>query len=111
MFRQLRYQSGEVREVAETMKKGTIPCLEVEYFEEFKIFTDRLREFGIFQAICIPYDKTARDGVKEPEFEFRAAFSEQANGSAAAGSIENLMYIDVFFEAEMEESYDPVGEM
>lgn len=110
MFREVRFQTGEVREVAVAMKKGTIPCLEVEYLDEFEIFAGRLSEFGIFQAAGIPYDKAARDRVKEPEFEFRAVFSENAERSAPDNT-GKLMYIDVYFEADPEESYDPVGEM
>ncbi len=105
MFHEVRYQTGEVREVAEKMKQREIPQLEVIDMEEFEIFAGRLNELGIFLAVDIPFDKTARDGVKEPEFEFRAAFT------AAQDRVEELMFIDVYFEAEPEETYDPVGEM
>lgn len=110
MFKEVRFQNGEVREVAAALKSGTIPCLEVTYLKEFEIFSDRLRAFNIFQVPGILYDKTARDGVKEPEFEFRAAFTGQEDISTSENRME-LMYIDVYFEAEPEESYDPVGEM
>lgn len=110
MFREVRFQTGEVREVAAEIKKGTIPCLEVEYLEEFEIFSRRLIEYGIYKVTDIPYDKNARDRIKEPEFEFRAAFSDCNNGYAPDNA-KKLMYIDVYFEADPEESYDPVGEM
>ena len=110
MFHEVRYQTGEVREVAEKMKQREIPQLEVIDMEEFEIFAGRLNELGIFLAVDIPFDKTARDGVKEPEFEFRAAFRDRTD-TAAQDHVEELMYIDVYFEAEPEETYDPVGEM
>lgn len=110
MFREMRFQTGEVREVAEAMKKGSIPCLEVECMDEFIIFANRLSEYGISQVAEIPYDKTARDRIKEPEFEFRAAFREQPSSSAESHTAK-LMYMDVYYEKDMEEDYDSVGEI
>jgi hypothetical protein len=110
MFREIRFQTGEVREVAEAMKAGSIPHLEVNYMEEFEAFAGRLQEYGLYRAEELAPDKTARDRIAEPEFEFRAAFRSKPAMPAAPGS-EGLMYIDVYFEEEPEESYDPVGEM
>ncbi len=110
MFKEMRFQTGEVREVAEAMKKGIIPNLEVQFHNEFEIFAGRLGDYGVFKAFGTPYDETARDRVKEPEFEFRAAFSEQSDGSAS-DTTAKLMYIDVYFELEPEETYDSIGEI
>lgn len=106
MFREIRYQTGEVREVAQAMKTGEIPHLEVNFIEEFELFAERLNEYGISKVKELPYDKNARDRVSEPEFEFRAAFSEKPGAGR-----DGLMYIDVYFEEDPEETYDPVGEM
>ena len=105
MFRQVLFQTGELREIVQEMKNGGIPCLEVTDLEDFNSFTLRLSSFNIVIADDIPYDKKARDSVKEPEFEFRAAFYSDCP------EIPEIMYIDVYFEPEYERTYDPVGEM
>ncbi len=109
MFRQMRYQTGEVPQAAEEMKKGEIPCLEVMGHDEFNAFAERLTAYGIQKSSKIPYDRSARDGVMEPEFEFRAAF-HPADADRSL-NMPDIMYIDVYFEAEIERTYDPVGEM
>jgi len=110
MFRTIRYQTGEVREVAEEMKKGNIPCLEVQFQEEFSAFVLRLREYKIYQAVNMELDKHARDRVEEHEFEFRAAFTDREDGISREGA-DRLMFLDVYYEEEPDETYDPVGEM
>lgn len=109
MFRQIRYQTGEALQVAKEMKSGAVPCLEVIDQDEFETFAERLLEFDIRKLEDIPYDRKARDGVKEPEFEFRAAFYPAKSGSASG--MPDIMYIDVYFEPEVERTYDSVGEM
>ncbi len=110
VFRQVRYQTGEAPAVADEMKNGRIPCLDVDDREEFDRFVKELNKYGISRADDIPFDKNARDGIKEPEFEFRAAFYPD---SLKDGSItsKDIMYIDVYFEPEIERTYDSVGEM
>jgi hypothetical protein len=109
MFREIRYQTGESLQVFEEMKNGGIPCLEVLDHEDFESFAERLEAFGIKKSDGIPYDKNARDGVKEPEFEFRAAFHSVEAGKTP--QMPDTMYIDVYFEPEIERTYDPMGEM
>ena len=108
MFMQMRYQTGEVLPIIEEMKNGSIPCLEVIDNDEFESFTESLIEFGIRKSDT-PYDRNARDGIKEPEFEFRAAFHPVK--TVMETHMPDIMYIDVYFEPEFERTYDSVGEM
>lgn len=110
MFRDVRYQTGELDQVAADMKKGLIPCIDVEDTLEYEWVVKQLEEYEIYRVKDIPVDKKARDPIKEPEFEFRAAFSDDPTGSSATGK-KDLMYIDFYFEPIIEETYDPVGEM
>lgn len=110
MFYQPRYQTGELKEIVEEMKKGNIPCMDVEGPDDFEFFVKKLLDFNIYKVEEKPYDKNARDGIKEPEFEFRAAFYYQPSGSGKPDRKE-FMYIDVYFEPDHEETYDSVGEM
>lgn len=110
MFRQIRYQTGEIKEIVEEMKKGSIPCMDLNDYEELEWFVGQLAEHGIFRVEGMPYDKNARDRIKEPEFEFRIPFHTQPVKAEEAGGIK-LLYLDVYFEPDYEESYDPVGEM
>lgn len=109
MFRQIRYQTGESAEVAAEMKSGGIPCLDVNDIEEFDEFINTLTRYGIRKADNIPYDKQARDKVKEPEFEFRAAFYHDSPDKKQEAPV--LVYLDVYFEPEVERTYDSIGEM
>jgi hypothetical protein len=110
MFRQVRYQTGEIDDIIHEMRKGDVPCMDVEGYEELDWFIGRLATKGIHRVEDLPYDKNARDRIREPEFEFRVGFSEgpvrleQADSNA-------LLYIDFYFEPDPEDSYDPVGEM
>jgi hypothetical protein len=109
MFFEIRYQTGEKKAIANEMKLGRIPALDVSDMEDFDAFVDSLAEVGIYKTE-IPYDKTARDRVKEPEFEFRAAFCEGSFRQSKAEE-KKLMYIDVFFEPDLDETYDSVCEI
>ncbi len=110
MFYIPKYQSGEAELVAKELKKGIIPCLEVTDMEEFELFTKLLKNFGIYFIENWELNRKARDGVKEPEFEFRAAFySDKINISDVEK--EKMMFLDVYFEATFEETYDSCGEM
>lgn len=103
MFKQIRYQTGESAEVASEMKKGIIPCMDVNDMEEFNIFKNKLLKYGIRFAEDIPYDKSARNTITEPEFEFRAAFYIEDS--------KEISFLDVYFEPEIDRTYDSVGEM
>jgi len=58
--------------------------------DEFNWVVKKLEEYNIYLAKNIPFDKNARDRVKEPEFEFRAAFSSSKD------SEDNLCILTLF---------------
>ena len=102
MFYQVRFQTGEIQDIVGEMKKGDIPCMDVDDMDELNWFINQLAENGIHKVEDIPYDKDARDKLKEPEFEFRIAFSD------SPGSKVNLMYIDFYFPPVEDETYDSI---
>jgi hypothetical protein len=104
MFHQIRYQTGELDDVAEQMRKGSIPCMDVSDREEYGWVLEQLALRGITRLEAIPEDRNARDRLKEPEFEFRAAFSP-------TGSNDRLLYLDIYYEPDHERTYDPIGEI
>lgn len=107
MFYQIRFQTGELSDIVNEMKKGNIPCMDVDDTEELNWFINQLTQHGIHKVEAIPYDKNARDRIKEPEFEFRIAFTDK---QAISTEIEKakLMYIDFYFPPIEEETYDPI---
>ncbi len=104
MFYQVRYQTGELESVVSEMKNRNIPCMDVDNMDEFNWVVNKLSEYGIFRNPNIPLDKNARNRVKEPEFEFRASFSQTKDTSDK----DKLMYIDFYFEPYIEKDYDPI---
>jgi hypothetical protein len=110
MFRQIRFQTGETADIAAEMKKGCIPCMDVDDIDEFDLFVNQLSKHNIFRVEGMPYDKNARNRINEPEFEFRVPFYSQP---VKAGDVkpEGLMYIDVYFEPDIERTYDTIGEL
>lgn len=100
MFRQIRFQTGEIDEIISEMEKGNVPCMDVDDVDEFNWFLTRLAAKGISRVESIPPDKNARDRLKEPEFEFRAAFRSAKS--------DRIMYMDFYFEPDEEESYDAI---
>lgn len=111
MFRQIKYQTGELTDVVSDMKKGNIPCMEVEDSDELEWVIGQLSQKGIYALPDMPRDNNARDRIKEPEFEFRVGFSTKPDVLLADVKGEEIMYIDFYFESFVERSYDPVGEM
>ena len=110
MFYQVRFQTGEIKQIIDEMKKGNIPCMDVNDGDEMNWFIKELESKGIFRVEDIPYDKNARDRVKEPEFEYRIAFyTSPVRASVLEGK--TPMYIDFYFEPIVDRTYDPVGEM
>jgi hypothetical protein len=103
MFYQIRFQTGETTDIISEMKKGNIPCMDVEDIDEFNWFINHLSENGVYKVDSIPYDKNSRDKIKEPEFEFRVAFSDTKDGKN-----EKLMYIDFYFPLVEDETYDSI---
>lgn len=110
MFRQVRYQTGEIQDIINELKKGSIPCMDVDDMKELEWFIQQLAKYGIYRVEGLPYEKNARDRVREPEFEFRVPFYTKHLKSDEVKR-ENLMYIDFYFEPEIEETYDSVGEI
>lgn len=110
MFRQVRYQTGEIDDIISEMKSGNIPCMDVDDMDEFNWFIGQLAGKGVYVVEDLPYDKNARDRVKEPEFEFRVAFSAKPAKKSEIDK-DKLMYIDFYFEPTVEDTYDPVGEI
>lgn len=107
MLRQFRYQTGEIDEIVAEMKKGNIPCMDVIDSNELEWVIKKLQDHGVYKVEGLPYDKTARDTVKEPEFEFRIAFSDRPlNADEISGN--KLMYIDFYFEPIPDRDYDPI---
>lgn len=110
MFYTPKFQTGESVEVADKMRNGEIPMLEVTDYDDFLFFVSLLEKQGIFLIEDAPFDKYARDTVQEPEFEFRASFYEDKISFANAKR-EKIMYIDVYYEPVPEKTYDSAGEM
>ncbi|TYQ15532.1 UNVERIFIED_CONTAM: hypothetical protein Cloal_1999 [Acetivibrio alkalicellulosi] len=108
MFYHVRYQTGEIVDVVKDMKNGNIPCMDVKDMDEFMWVVKQLSKHDVFLVESIPFDKSVRDPLKEPEFEFRAAFSSQASFCTSIDNISELMYIDFFFEPYQEKDYDPI---
>lgn len=110
MFYQVRFQTGEMSKIIDEMKNGNIPCMDVNDDDELNWFLTQLETQGIYKIQDIPYDRNARDGVKEPEFECRIAFyttpvkADQLNGKTP-------LFIDFYYEPVVDRTYDPVGEM
>ncbi len=110
MFYEIRFQTGEMSQIIDEMKKGNIPCMDVTDADEMNWFIKQLETKGIYKVEDLPYDRNARDGVKEPEFEYRIAFyTSPIKASDLNGK--TPMYIDFYFEPIIERTYDPVGEM
>lgn len=110
MFYEVRFQTGEMAKIIDEMKKGNIPCMDVYDDEDMDIFISRLESEGIYKIKNMPYDKNAHDRVKEPEFEYRIGFYTSPVSLPELGD-KKPMFIDFYFEPEIERTYDPVGEM
>ena len=104
MFRQIRYQTGEMDEIVLEMEKGNIPCMDVDDQEELEWFLLQLEKRSIFRVDGLSFDREARDRVKEPEFEFRIALFEKTDDSVKKDNL----YIDFYFEPDIEKTYDPI---
>ncbi|NMB34219.1 MAG: hypothetical protein GX992_08360 [Clostridium sp.] len=100
MFYQIRYQTGEIEEVVTQMKKGNIPCMDVDDTKEFNWVINELAQKGMQRILDAPPDRNAKDTLKEPEFEFRIAFSNISNAKDTS-----IYYIDFYFEPFEEEDY------
>ena len=101
MFRTVKYQTGELESIVNDMKNGEIPMLEVDNSDELNWVLNELKKYSISRIESLAPDKIARDAVKEPDFEFRLAFSYNNDTS-------NVMYIDIFEEPILDRDYDPI---
>lgn len=106
MFYQIRFQTGEISELISEMQKGNIPCMDVEDTHELNWVINELSQRGIHKVSEIPYDKNARDKIKEPEFEFRIAFAQGSETYELQKS--QLMYIDFYSPIAEDETYDSI---
>lgn len=107
MFKQIRYQTGEIKEIIEDMKCGKIPCMDVDNNDEYEWFLGQLELNSIYKVKALDPDKYARDRVLESEFEFRVAFSDSPI-FAQNIDVQKLMYIDFYFEPIEDETYDSI---
>lgn len=110
MFYEVRFQTGEMQQIIDEMKKGNIPCMDVYDDDDMDWFIKQLGTKGFYKIKDMPYDKNARDRIKEPEFEYRVAFFT-SQISAAELNGKKPFYIDFYFEPYVDRTYDPVGEM
>lgn len=110
MFVHIRYQTGEIDQVIEEMKKGNIPCMDVEDSDEYNWVIGQLRNKNVYKIEELSHDINARNRIQEPEFEFRDAFS-LTNASQNEIHKSQLMYIDFYFEPIEDETYDSIGEI
>ena len=107
MFRQIRYQTGELEEIISEMKAGKIPCMDVDNTEELNWFIEKLSSRGIYKIEDLLYNRTARNRINEPEFEFRIGFYTSPLKSSDINSAD-IMYIDFYFEPDIEKTYDTI---
>jgi len=107
MFYEIRYQTGELDKVISDMLNGKIPCMDVDDTNEFQWVLSELAKKGIIQDKNIPYDKCARDTIKEPEFEFRVSFINK-NDKLNDTSTQLHIYIDFYFEPVNDRDYDSI---
>lgn len=106
-WRGFRYQTGEVKEIAQKLKVHDIVQVDLDRDEELDELIKDLEQESIYQIEGLPYDEQALDLVKEPEFRFRIGFS---TGPVKADEIDRdkILFIDFFTIEEPEESYDDV---
>ena len=102
MFRQVRYQTGELDDVIKEMEIGNIPCMDVDDSDEFDWVVVQLSKRGMYLVESVPFDRNARDKIKEAEFEYRVTFSK------ISPQHNSFMYIDFYFEPDIEETYDSI---
>lgn len=106
-WRGFRYQTGEVKEIAEKLKQGEIVPVDIDEDEELDVLIKDLEQEGIFRVKGLSEDYDALDTVENPEFRFRLGFYTQPVTKDEIND-EQIMYIDVFTIEEPEESYDEV---
>ncbi|GAE88053.1 hypothetical protein [Acetivibrio straminisolvens] len=81
MFYQIRYQTGEIEDMVAEMRKGSIPCMDVDDMDEFNWVVNKLEEYNIYLAKNIPLDRNARDRLMSrnlnSELHFRQAKTQR----------------------------------
>lgn len=102
MFYHIRFQTGELKEFSEEIKRNTVPCLEVTDLDEYSWVCSELIKYGVFYRTESEPDRNARDRIKEPEFEFRAAFSDKETGGS------QNWFADIYMEQIPDKDYDSI---
>jgi len=100
MNRGFRYQTGEIKEVAQLMKQNIIPEIDIDKEEELEEIINDLKSYGFFRSQA-KEDYNAKDKEKYPDFLYRLEFVNEDNNQK--------YYLDVY-EApkDSEEGYDEI---
>lgn len=103
-FRGFRYQTGEIKEIAEKLKEGDIVQVDIDYDSEIPQVINDLKKQGIFPVDGLEYDYDALNGEEEPEFEVRIGFFTEKVKKDQINK-EDIMFIDFFIPNEEEDPY------
>lgn len=99
--RGFRYQTGEIKDIVEELKKGNIPEIDVDNEKEYKEVIEDLKEYNIYLMENAEMDEHAVDRVKKPEFQFRMPFYNENDTS-------KIVYADFYTIEPPEETYADV---
>ncbi|WP_094551890.1 hypothetical protein [Petroclostridium xylanilyticum] len=106
-WRGFRYQTGEVKEIAQKLKENGLVEADADTDEELDELIKDLEKEGIYRVEGLPYDHSARDQVEEPEFYARIGFYTKPVKVDEIDK-DKILYIDFFRIEEQEESYDEI---
>ena len=106
-WRGFRYQTGEVKAIAEKLKEGQIVPVDIDDDREIDVLIQDLKAEGIYKAADLAEDTAALDTVENPEFRFRMAFYTDPVKEQQIQEDKRL-YIDFYTIEAPEESYDEV---
>jgi hypothetical protein len=99
--RGFRYQTGEIKDIAEKMKKGNIPEIDIDNDEEYNSVIEDLKKYNINLMENVEVDEHAVDTVEKPEFQFRTTFYIENDKNKTA-------YADFFMIEPPDETYADV---
>lgn len=100
---EIRYQTGELRDLVEDLKNNLIPKLDCDNIDKLNWCLEQLKTMGVTEDTSIPRDKYAIDRDKFYDYEYRIAFN--------VDGIEGTRYVDIYFEPTLDDDYDPISEM
>lgn len=102
LWRAFRYQTGEVKEIAEKLKQDAMVEVDIDQDEELDELIKDLKNEGIYKIKGLSYDYEARHFVDHPEFWVRIGFYTLP---VRADEIEEekILYIDFFKVQEIED--------